>query len=298
MSTPAITERNRANAQHSTGPRTDAGKATASQNSRKHGLSIQRHILLPHEDPALYERLLADLRDIYQPQSRREDLAVEDIAQCRWALQRFDAAEAVALQQQTMRFTDDPDLAPCTVAEALAYCATALIDHRPDGVQFVEPNADYPTFERIQRYRAHWDRRHHRAITHFDQAQRARRQEAQERRQETHALRQEARQRQQQAEAIRKADRDAASTRRQEEFHDLRMALATQKLTRTQAHPAAPPAQQPADAWEQALVAYLQSPPPSSLDDFRHAAGFVSSPATDALPPTEAHRQPAIPGAL
>ena len=37
----AITERNRANAQHSTGPKTAEGRAASSQNARKHGLTGQ-----------------------------------------------------------------------------------------------------------------------------------------------------------------------------------------------------------------------------------------------------------------
>jgi len=37
----AITERNRANAQHSTGPKTAEGRASSSQNARKHGLTGQ-----------------------------------------------------------------------------------------------------------------------------------------------------------------------------------------------------------------------------------------------------------------
>ena len=39
MTAAETTERNRSNAQHSTGPRTEEGKAASSQNARKHGLS-------------------------------------------------------------------------------------------------------------------------------------------------------------------------------------------------------------------------------------------------------------------
>ncbi len=92
---------NRANALHSTGPRTAEGKVASSQNAFKHGLSIQRHAVLRDEDPDLYAQLLAELRQIYQPLSRRESLAVEDLAQCRWALARFDKAEAVCLEKLT-----------------------------------------------------------------------------------------------------------------------------------------------------------------------------------------------------
>ena len=50
MATTAQVLANRANAQHSTGPRSDAGKAAASQNATSHGLSSSSFALLPHEN--------------------------------------------------------------------------------------------------------------------------------------------------------------------------------------------------------------------------------------------------------
>lgn len=129
-----IEQRNRINAAHSTGPRTPEGKAIASQNARKHGLSIQRHVLLPTEDPAQYEALRADLHAIYHPQSDRESVAVDDLAQCRWAIQRIDAEEL------------------------------RILDQAPDDDPFPS------SLLRIQRYRGHWERRHTRALRDFRQA--------------------------------------------------------------------------------------------------------------------------------
>src|ERR1700693_1905973 len=48
-------EINRSNAQHSTGPRTDAGKQRSSQNALRHGLTA-RSAVIPSEDPADYQR--------------------------------------------------------------------------------------------------------------------------------------------------------------------------------------------------------------------------------------------------
>jgi len=48
----AIAARNRLNAQHSTGPRTAAGKAAASRNAVKHGLLGTQPLALPSEDQA------------------------------------------------------------------------------------------------------------------------------------------------------------------------------------------------------------------------------------------------------
>ena len=60
MTTEAKIEANRANAQHSTGPRTEEGKAASSRNALKHGLTSFT-VLLPTEDPAEYVRIATTL---------------------------------------------------------------------------------------------------------------------------------------------------------------------------------------------------------------------------------------------
>ena len=51
MASPAQILANQANAQHSTGPRTEEGKATSSQNHRTHGLSLGAFTLSPELEP-------------------------------------------------------------------------------------------------------------------------------------------------------------------------------------------------------------------------------------------------------
>ncbi len=204
---------NRANAQHSTGPRTPEGKAASSQNAFKHGLSIQRHAVLRDEDPAAYAQLLSELREIYEPRSRREDLAVEDVAQCRWALQRFDEAEAVCLQKLTNWFNDPVAFKnedPIGAGESLAHAATVLTDYDDKDRRYVEPDEHYPTFDKIHRYRTYWERKHTRALAEFDRAQRARHAEANQARAEAKEARAEAQaQRQAEAQAQRQAEAHA-----------------------------------------------------------------------------------------
>src|ERR1039458_4019769 len=56
--TPASIHRtaiNRANSQHSTGPRSEAGKQRSALNALTHGLTA-RTAVLPSEDPAAYEQ--------------------------------------------------------------------------------------------------------------------------------------------------------------------------------------------------------------------------------------------------
>ncbi len=56
MASAAQIEANRLNAQKSTGPRTDKGKARARLNALKHGMTARTIMpVLPHEDPKQLE---------------------------------------------------------------------------------------------------------------------------------------------------------------------------------------------------------------------------------------------------
>jgi hypothetical protein len=93
MATPAQIAANRANAARSTGPRTPAGKARSSYNSLKHGL-YARDVVLPGEDRAEYDRLLAELMAEFRPHARYETMLVERLADISWRLGRAAAIEA------------------------------------------------------------------------------------------------------------------------------------------------------------------------------------------------------------
>ena len=290
---------NRANALRSTGPRTAEGKAASSQNAFKHGLSIQRHAVLRDEDPALYEELLAELREIYQPLSPREDLAVEDLAQCRWALARFDKAEAVCLEKLT-DWINDPEAFPgeeiLGAGESLGHAATVLTDFDDKDRRFVEPDTHYPAFDKIHRYRTYWERKHTRALAEFDRAQRARRAEAAEHRAEAAELRAEAAHHRAEAQARRQAEAHAlkeelalARESRQRELHERRSAQAREKLRRqpiaqpSSAHSEPPESAESAeDAALRALESLMNAPTPVTEEDFLRSKlsqapnGFVS----------------------
>jgi hypothetical protein len=205
---------NRANAQHSTGPRTAEGKARSSQNARKHGLSLQRHAVLEHEDPAAYDRLHQELSAIYEPASPREHLALEEIAHCRWALQRFDQAEATLLEYHFAREANpanEPDRY-MSYGRSLGY--TCIMERG-------EPAPlELPSILLLHRYRTHWDRRHQRALAEFDRARKDHRQQLRD------TERREA--------AARQAEAQAAAERRREELHQLRLAQAEAKTAQAQ----------------------------------------------------------------
>jgi hypothetical protein len=84
---------NRANAQKSSGPKTELGKAVSSQNSFKHGL-YSKAIVIPGEDPAKFEALRADLAAEHRPFGVTEEMLVDELAQHYWRMKRFRSLDA------------------------------------------------------------------------------------------------------------------------------------------------------------------------------------------------------------
>src|ERR1022692_3087918 len=84
---------NRANSQHSTGPRTDAGKQRSSQNALRHGLTA-RIAVLPSEDQAAYESHCRNFENEYQPATATETQLVQELADTSWRLNRIPILEA------------------------------------------------------------------------------------------------------------------------------------------------------------------------------------------------------------
>ena len=84
---------NRANAQKSTGPKTEQGQAVSSQNAFKHGI-YSKAVIIPGEDPAKFEALRADLAAEHRPVGITEEMLVNEIAQHYWRMKRYRTLEA------------------------------------------------------------------------------------------------------------------------------------------------------------------------------------------------------------
>ena len=95
---------NKQNAQHSTGPKTEQGKAISSQNSFRHGLSASAIIALPGEDIQDYIELGNGLRAEHKPVTITEDALVTKMAQGLWLGKR-----AQNLQQRLFLDVAAPD---------------------------------------------------------------------------------------------------------------------------------------------------------------------------------------------
>src|SRR4051794_33620317 len=118
MTSDARIAANRRNAQHSTGPRTAAGKARSSQNPTKHGLTSAR-ICLPGEDTQAYDRQLAEWFRYYDARDPGRGLLVEQAVHASWRLDRCACVEAAALAERVRHAADHFDLAAAARAEDL-----------------------------------------------------------------------------------------------------------------------------------------------------------------------------------
>lgn len=83
---------NRANAQLSTGPKTEDGKAKSAKNALKTALT-GRTVLLPGDDADRYERHLHEYRKAYEPVGERECELAQSLADIAWRVDRIPGLE-------------------------------------------------------------------------------------------------------------------------------------------------------------------------------------------------------------
>src|SRR5579864_6177172 len=115
---------NKANAQKSTGPRTEAGKQRSKLNALRHGLTGHT-IVLPSEDHAAYQRHSRSFLDEYQPQGATETQLVQSITDISWQLNRAAAVEtnlfSLGITESEDRIRASHPDAETALAMALAY---------------------------------------------------------------------------------------------------------------------------------------------------------------------------------
>jgi hypothetical protein len=83
---------NRANALHSTGPKTPEGKAAVRHNALRHGL-LARDVVLPDEDFDAFEDLRNRVRADLSPVGPIEELLADRVVSIMWRLGRSERAE-------------------------------------------------------------------------------------------------------------------------------------------------------------------------------------------------------------
>jgi hypothetical protein len=97
MATQAQILANQANAQLSTGPRTEDGRARSAANATKHGLS-GAYTVLPHEDQDEFDELLENLRNEHRPTTHHQAYLIDQLAKTWWAVSRAQRLEARAFE--------------------------------------------------------------------------------------------------------------------------------------------------------------------------------------------------------
>jgi hypothetical protein len=122
MSTPHRAEINRANALHSTGPKTEAGKKQSSLNALRHGLTGQV-VVMPTEDLNAYRAHLNSFTDEYHPEGATEAHLVQALADASWRLNRVAALETNLL---SLAAVGDPLVDAMAIAASLESQSKAL----------------------------------------------------------------------------------------------------------------------------------------------------------------------------
>jgi hypothetical protein len=113
---------NLANAQKSTGPRTEAGKQRSKMNAFRHGLTGHT-IVLPTEDHSAYERHSQSFLDQYHPKDATETQLVQSLIDTSW---RMNRAAAVETNLFSLGITEMEDRIRANHPEAEAALAMAL----------------------------------------------------------------------------------------------------------------------------------------------------------------------------
>src|SRR5579863_368003 len=146
MSSEAQIDANRRNAQKSTGPRTEAGRAAVRMNGLTHGLTAET-LVLAGESQTDFESLLASLEAEHEPATPAEVALVSQLAMAAWRLRRGYHAEASFFAK---RLADNGDIRP-DYQGASSRIAIAF-------------NSSAQNLDNFSRYEARLERSFHRAL--------------------------------------------------------------------------------------------------------------------------------------
>jgi hypothetical protein len=151
--TPIPESRNRAN--HSTGPRTAAGKQRSSQNALTHGLTAASAVL-PSEDQAAFDAHRRGFFDEYQPATPTETQLTQELADTAWRLNRIPSLEAALLDRAANPPTDQ-DAIDFDIVDSHRALATLGLHYTRLSRQF-QKTVDH--LREIQSERRHEQERH------------------------------------------------------------------------------------------------------------------------------------------
>ena len=196
MTSKRQTKANKQNAQQSTGPLTDEGKAAVRHNALRHGL-LSKDVLLPDEDGDELSRLRSAIYEDLRPVGELETFLVDRIVAGMWRLRRALKVEADVYHQhlvdekasrlwkEAMSFTEtDTDL----LVRAFEAADRKVIDQEGYDQAMTEYNAltkkvagllakvfqkqnETDTFGKLIRYEAHIERGIYKALHELQRLQ-------------------------------------------------------------------------------------------------------------------------------
>jgi hypothetical protein len=172
MSTTAQTNANRKNAQKSTGPRTDEGKAKSSQNAVKHGLTAARDVIRA-ESQADFDRHRAGLLADLNPVGPMQALLADRIISLSWRLKRASGVHNQVIDAiLTSKLIEDADLLRFRTHDGERPPSQAVLEKvNPAlacGRVFWDDFAGYKIIDRTLIYERRIERSFYRALHEFE----------------------------------------------------------------------------------------------------------------------------------
>jgi hypothetical protein len=138
---------------HGGGPKTPEGKANSSRNALKHGACSSKIVLLQNENKEVWDQLLADCQEEFQPTTSFEARVVQEIAYIKWRSMR-------AISIETSLLDTEMD----AKAEELKGKFEFVDEPARQGHAFKSLNDGGTSFSAAGRYQTRLDRAYHRAV--------------------------------------------------------------------------------------------------------------------------------------
>ena len=127
MATLKQIDANRQNARRSSGPRTPEGKAASRFNALKSGIDAQAEVI-PSEDPAQLETLLAEYRERLDTSPPERRMLVDTLVTCDWLLRRLSRAESSLWFYLAKRTDSESDMFPEVTEGRILYHGDKVFD--------------------------------------------------------------------------------------------------------------------------------------------------------------------------
>ena len=182
-------ESNRENAQRSTGPKTETGKAHSRLNALKHGILAAQTVVATlegAEERKMFDETIEGLEADYHPVGTLEQLLVQQIASCFWRYRRllkFENRAAFAARDRRAYALMNPTMAGAIKFQPLYVMDGKLSEadevFREAGMNWIDLPDEYDS-NRVVRYEATISRTMHRAMAKLEAAQKARKAAAKE----------------------------------------------------------------------------------------------------------------------